>query len=69
MLVVVLEWPGSQKCVLKADLDTKENNPVDVVTQELKTMIEEEAVGEKLTVMIKRMSWKEYGALPEWEGW
>ena len=69
MLVVILERPGSEKCVLKADLETRDNNPVDVVTLELKTMIEEWAVGEELRIKVAEMSQEEYNSLPEWRGW
>jgi hypothetical protein len=69
MRVVQLERPEMGGCIIKVPEEGEINNPVDVVSDELKSMIEDGCSGEKLTITVLDMTEAEYNKLPEWTGW
>jgi hypothetical protein len=69
MKVLKLTIEGHGSCLLRADdLETKVNNPLDIVEYEVKAMIEE-ASADRIIIELTAMEEEAYNALPEFEGW
>ena len=67
MKVIKIEMPEMGGCIIPVGGEC--NDPVDVVTDELRTMIEDGSPGDSFTVTLLEMSQKEINELPEWTGW
>lgn len=68
MKVIVIEIPETGGCTVKAEADDC-NDPINIVSDELRNMIDDGAHGDKITITLKEMSEEDYEALPEWTGW
>jgi len=68
MKVIQIEIPEHGKCVIKV-APYMDNDPVEIVAEEIRQMIEGGSSGDKLIVELLEMSSDEYNKLPEWEGW
>jgi hypothetical protein len=61
--------PEMGGCIIKVPGKGEFNDPVDVVVDELRNMIEDGSHGDMLHITVLDMSEAEYNKLPEWTGW
>ena len=67
--VVQLEIPEMGGCIIKVPEKGEFNDPVDVVAEELRNMIEDGSHGDTLNITVLDMKQKDYDKLEEWTGW
>jgi hypothetical protein len=65
--VIQISIPKMGACIVRTG--SKVNDPVEIISDEVKDMIENGSVGDTLIITLLEMTEAELNDLPEWEGW